>query len=319
MVSMFTLNRDFDHTKSYILDTVATGRWKRPIMHHVDITSLDATQPQPKYVPFQTFLDQNVAVPAADDNRLEKDVDEATRLTHLSRQLARGVELLFHDISGDNLLACVPKHVQENGKFWVDTKVTYGALRGFVTNLTRDTLQKACDVTKILVIRHSNTLAFRKAMRDNSEDARIGFFGSVLTEDMILFLFSSQFKAVSFKFIMHKGVRPDQAEEAIRFRVRMHIKFVAASLIYSTYRNRIQMNHHDKDYKPDEEPGLNETILMDYKSAVSDGPLEYVPKILGTLPANPEFLSSKQDRKLKKEHVKPVHEAHTNWAGLLGV
>ena len=60
---------------------------------------------------------------ASQDTRLNQESDAATRITHLSRQLTRGVEILFHELNGDNLNICLPKHIKEYTLHWVDTPI----------------------------------------------------------------------------------------------------------------------------------------------------------------------------------------------------
>lgn len=92
----------------------------------------------------------------------------------------------------------------------------------------------------------------------SNEATRIGYFGSIIPDAMIHYISPSQFKALSFPFIFHAAARPNLAEERIRQNLRMHIKFVSTSLVYSTYHNRIQMN-------------ASESTLVDYKFMVGDG------------------------------------------------
>lgn len=109
----------------------------------------------------------------------------------------------------------MPRHIKQYDKYWVDTKIAYGALRNFVASLTRDTIQNARDITKIIVINHSTSSAFKTTMRSNIEDVRIGFLGGLITDAMMHFIFSSHFKASSFPFIFYQGVHPNPVEETI--------------------------------------------------------------------------------------------------------
>lgn len=110
--------------------------------------------------------------------------------------------------------------------------------------MTRDTIQNAREITKAIVIEYGVTIAFKNAMRNDTEDVRIGFFGKKITDEMILFIFASQFKSMSFPFIFHRGTRPNPAEEAARQNLRLHLKYVAAALAYMTYHCRIQIRHY---------------------------------------------------------------------------
>lgn len=104
----------------------------------------------------------------------------------------------------------------------------------------------------MIIVEHGVTAAFRDAMKSDDEDTRIEFLASTITDDMVLYMFASQFKALSFQFLFHPGIRQNPQEETTRQNLRLHVKFVSASLVYSIYHNRIQMDSNNPDNNPDD-------------------------------------------------------------------
>lgn len=244
-------------------------------------------------------IEANKADPnAPQGDRLEQEGSIATRITHLSHQLTRATEFIFHDISGDNLHVCMPKHIKEFTTHYVDTRVAEGTLRNFANSVTTRTIQNARDLVKHLVLLHGSTASFKAAMRAQHEDDRILFWGRLITPAMHYFLHKEQFKAISFDYIFHDGTRPDPAEERLRQNLRLHTRFVSATLLYSTYVHRIQMSSVTPNVNRDEVPGSNDAVVVNYKASVGRGPLTLIPKRLGNLPAAREFLTVKHHSKL---------------------
>lgn len=122
------------------------------------------------------YIDANVADPnASQEGRLEQEETMAIQITHVSRQLARATEFLFHQLSGDYLSICMPKHVKQFKNHYVDTRVAEATLCDFAKSVNMKTLQNARDLVKHLVLSYGNTPTFKAAMRDPIEDKRIMF------------------------------------------------------------------------------------------------------------------------------------------------
>jgi hypothetical protein len=77
------------------------------------------------------YIDANVAdANASQEGRLEQEETMATQITHVSRQLARTTEFLFHQLSGDYLSICMPKHVKQFKNHYVDNNSTLTTTAG---------------------------------------------------------------------------------------------------------------------------------------------------------------------------------------------
>ncbi|KFY77728.1 hypothetical protein V499_02951 [Pseudogymnoascus sp. VKM F-103] len=114
MATVHTADADFALTQATVQLSMTNGSWVRPTIDESVGSDLGAAQERPAYIPFQLYIDQNEADPnATQENRLEQESEAATRITHLARQITRGVEFLYHDLNGDNLQLCLPKHIKE--------------------------------------------------------------------------------------------------------------------------------------------------------------------------------------------------------------
>lgn len=95
---------------------------------------------------------------------------------------------------------------------------------------------------------------------------------------MYFFVFREQFKAISFEYIFRNGTRSIPVEVKLRQNLQLHLKFVTATLLYSIYVDRIQLDAANATANRDKIPRTNDTVLMIYKASVRRGPLAYMPK-----------------------------------------
>lgn len=228
----------------------------------------------------------------------------------LKHRLAQGIEFLHHDISGRNLEICVPRR-------GIDAAVDRAKLERHVSKVTKKTLQRGRDVAKMLVLDNVNTKKFRDAMRATTDEARQLYIRSLVTEDMLYYIFSTQFESVSFPFIFHRGVRRIAAEEAIRRDLYLFTTFVAGTLIYDTYRLCLQMDAKKPTLIHDDIPLAHDMVLINYKTMVLFSPLGDTPRNLEALPANPELLLNVQGWKPDPHSTDLQLNPNTDWSQLI--
>jgi hypothetical protein len=87
--------------------------------------------------------------------------------------------------------------------------------------------------------------------------AAIRYFKTLVTNDISYYVFSDQWKAVSFDFIHHEGIRADAFEENIRQDMREIVFFGLAIMFYDFYRHCIQLEAgYGKPNYPNEHGGF---------------------------------------------------------------
>ncbi|KFY12304.1 hypothetical protein V491_06844 [Pseudogymnoascus sp. VKM F-3775] len=293
-ITLYTTDDDFKLTKTIITESIANKKWAKPIFDESVALNLEAIDEPPVYIPLGQYINMNKPDPNIDQGtRLDQESDIAVQLTHLSKQLIRSTEFVFYKISGDNVDLCPPKHVKNFDQYWVDTRVAEANVRAFATSLSAKTIQNCRDVAKAIVLKHADDLAFREKMRSNNENERAAYFGNLATPAMKYFIFRNQFQALKFAFIFHKATRSVPAEETIRQNLCLRVDFITATMLYTTYAHRLQVEAAKPFVNRDEIPGTNDAILVAYKLCTSRNPLAHLPKNLTLLPVTRDILSKK--------------------------
>ncbi|OBT52620.1 hypothetical protein VE04_06869 [Pseudogymnoascus sp. 24MN13] len=156
-------------------------------------------------------------------------------------------------------------------------------------------------------------------MRAATDESRQLYFRSLLTDDILYYLFLAQFRSISFPFIFHRGIRRIAAEEALRRDLHIFTTFVARTLIYDTYRLCLQMDAREPTLVRDDSLISHEAVLLNYKAMVLFSPLGHMSGTLETLPANPELLLKYQGWKPKAHpgHTLPQYSPNTDFSDWL--
>lgn len=130
--------------------------------------------------------------------------------------------------------------------FWSSVKEYGGAdyianVKAFARPLSAKTIQNCRDVAKVIVPKHVSYPAFRAKMRSKNENQRVAYFGNLATPSMKHFIFRHHFKALNFAYIFHKASRPVRLKETTRQNLRLRIDFITATMLYTTYAHRLQV------------------------------------------------------------------------------
>ncbi|KFY86069.1 hypothetical protein V500_07891 [Pseudogymnoascus sp. VKM F-4518 (FW-2643)] len=306
MASLFTRDVDFELTWEVLQSTLEAGGWKRPLIKSTSEMGLNTFQ-RPDYIPMGQLIAQNTTEPMGTPHFSWGTQYNQWLLKH---RLAQGIEFLYHDISGRNLEICVPR-------LGIDAAVDRVKLERHVSNVTKKTLQRGRDVAKMLVLDNVDTKQFRDAMRATTDGARQLYIRSLVTEDIVYYIFSTQFESVSFPFIFHRGIRRIAAEEAIRRDLYTFTTFVAGTLIYDTYRLCLQMDARKPTLIHDDIPLAHDIVRINYKTMVRFSPLGDTPKKLEDLPANPELLLNIQSWKPDPHSTAIQLDPNADWSHLL--
>ncbi|OBT78529.1 hypothetical protein VF21_01030 [Pseudogymnoascus sp. 05NY08] len=306
MASFFTRDVDFELTWEVLQSALEAEGWKRPAIKSTVEICLNTFQ-RPDYVPMGRFIAQNTTEPMGTPLFPWGKQHNQWLLKH---RLAQSIEFLHHGISERNLEVCVPGR-------GTDAVLDRKKLERHVSNVTKETLQRGRDVAKMLVLDNVDTKRFRNAMRATTDEARQLYFRSLLTDDILYYLFSAQFRSISFPFIFHRGIRRIAAEEVIHRNLYTFTRLVAGTLIYDTYRLCLQMDAREPTLIRDDSPTAHGTVLLNYKAMVLFSPLRDALRNVETLPANPELLLNVQGWKLDPHSTAIQLDPNADWSQLL--
>jgi hypothetical protein len=155
----------------------------------------------------------------------------------------------------------------------------------------------------MLVFENINTEEFQAAMRDANEKTRVYYFRDLVTNDYVYYLYSDQWKAISFDFVHHEGVQPIPVEERLRDDPQGFTKLATGIMLYDFYRYYIQVEA-GRLTEPDVEAGWD-YVVVNYRAMPGWGPLGRIIKTLDCLPATPNFTKKKQDHKARADVALP--------------
>lgn len=194
-------------------------------------------------------------------------------------------------------------------------KIYYEAgIENHIRKMSENSLRKGLSITKMLVLNNITTPEFAKAMRGDFK-AAIRYFKTLVTNDISYHVFSDQWKAVSFDFIHHEGIRADGLEENIRQDMRKIVFYCLAIMFYGFYRHCIQLEAgYGKPNYPNEHGGF-ESVKVNYRCYTSWGRTKTITRSRFSLPAAPNFTKRKQVRQAKAANTRPGENVVIEGAG----
>jgi hypothetical protein len=234
------------------------------------------------------------------DGRLKLEPNDNLMTPYPCLQLAKAIEWLYHAEDEERVKLCIPKDVKKYEGRGYDTKFFETAIKQHITAMTNDTISKALPLAKMLVLENSNSADFQAAMRGTDQDA-LYWFRDHITDDHTYYLFSGQWKAISYDFIHHRGVRPNPAEETLRAKLYRFTRLCAAQILHNWYRYEIKLSASPgMPDEPDEAVALA-YVVSNYKAVVGWSAFSSMIFKLAPLPAAPNFTAKKQVRKEQAE------------------
>lgn len=244
----------------------------------------------PPYRPIDKLIKDNTALPVdGQDGRFKLEPGD------MRLQLAKATGWLFQGESEERVHTYMPKDVKKYEGRGHDWKYYENSMKQHIANMTSETVFKALPFAKMLVLEKINDTDFQAAMRGTDQEA-LYWFRNQIINDHTYYLFSKQWKAISYDFIHHEGVRHDAAEEVLRRKLNRFTKLCAAQLLHNWYRFGIQLSASPG--KPDEpnEAGARAYVFANYIAVVGLSAFSNMIFRLGGLPAARKFTTKKQDR-----------------------
>ena len=215
-------------------------------------------------------------------------------------QLAKAIEWLYHAEDEEGVKLCIPKDIKKYEGRGYDTKFFETAIKWHITAITSDTISKALPLAKILVLEKSSSADFQAVIHGTDQDA-LYWFRDHITDDHTYYLFSRQWKAISYDFIHHRGVRPNPAEETLRAKLYQFTRFYATQVLHSWYRYGIKLSASRRMLDEPNEAVARAYVVSYYKAVVGWHAFSTMIFKLGPLPAAPNFTAKKQVRKERAE------------------
>lgn len=108
-----------------------------------------------------------------------------------------------------------------------------------VKRTTEETIRRAIDATKSVALMHIDSPKFRSEMT-TSYHAGVRYLKTLITPDLIYYVFADSWKAIDFVFIMHDSPRPNENENHLRLDIRRVLECGLALMMHNVYRYIIQ-------------------------------------------------------------------------------
>lgn len=221
-------------------------------------------------------------------------------------QLIRANELLLHTedeeyLDGRNLKRCMPKQTSQYAKFGYDTKHFLGSVSMSFKKLSSDTVTKAINIIKAIVLSAIDDAVFLKAMENDT--TRILWFRDNTNPDTLHHLWSSQWKSVSFNFVFHQGERVDAEEDRIRVHLFRTMAYSAAVVCSIVFEHMVKIHDNDlENHVPDERKGRK--IVADSYTRLRGWPSIGKWRVrLEELPAVEDFYKMRKDHSKSSQDV----------------
>ncbi|OBT97749.1 hypothetical protein VE01_04970 [Pseudogymnoascus verrucosus] len=295
--AVFASKELFDKTATRLQASKKAGVWSDPKIDGSLAVNLNNELDIPTYIPMAHYIAGNwlgngeeAAAP------VEPNVSIAVPATSL--KLAKAIELMHHSMPASEIRNCFPKHVTKFGKR--DTVFAFyeTKLKEHASAITRATLERgfllSCSVIDIAM----NSGDFFQQMQHEDELHRISTINQYIRPEHIHFMFSDQFKAVSYNFVFHNAVRANLQEEELRIDLRKYLRFTTCHIIYDFLRFVISVKEgDDKDFI--DKNGIGRMFVRNnYYIMPGGGPAGEVSKNLKRLPAADGFDTHSRTRSI---------------------
>lgn len=203
--------------------------------------------------------------------------------------LGKATELMYHQMPSHEIRNCLPKDLREPGRKTLKHVFFMKKIKAHVSSTTRGTLDRGFLLACTIIEQAMKSDEFYDTMRQKSEVQRISAINKPIKPKHIFYMYSSQFKVVSFPFIFHDGERPIAEEEVLRKDLRRLLRYYTAHMVYDYPRYCIKAEE-GKEENPIEKGGAGRAaVRSSYLNVPYYGPAKEGFKSLTRLPASPDF------------------------------
>lgn len=205
-------------------------------------------------------------------------------------KLATATELLYHEMPAHEIRNCFTKDIVKYGQ--PDHKFVFfeRKIKEHVSSVSRATIDRGFGLACFIIGEAMKNAAFYDTMRKDSKIQRVMAINKFITLHQMFYLFRDQFKAVSFRFIFHQGVRPILAEEKIRKCLQNLICWTACRMIYDYLKHYIRAEEGKEDAPITRIGAGRVAVGANYRAIPYHcGHVGNVGESLRRLPASPDF------------------------------
>lgn len=179
------------------------------------------------------FIDLNQPRPGEKPQPPKNKQHASTILPVLCMKLAKATELFYHTMPDHEMRDCLPKYAKTWGYLY---RFFSRKIHEHVSAVSRATLDRGFQLTCTIVARAMQNGGFYEMMNQSNEVQRALVINGIFKPRHMWYLFQDQFKAVSFPFIFHNGVRTDPDEERLRIDFRRLLRCTTMMMIYDFLR-----------------------------------------------------------------------------------
>lgn len=129
-----------------------------------------------------------------------------------------------------------PPNVTKTGKRNSNLAFYEARVKDHTAATSRTTLDRGFLLSCAIIEQAMNSETFFAEMAQDDDMDRVGAVNKLVRLAHIYYLFSDQFKAVSYQFIFHNFVRADAEEEKLRLDMRKQLRFTTSHIIYDYLR-----------------------------------------------------------------------------------
>jgi hypothetical protein len=232
------------------------------------------------------YIDLNQPQPGQNPEPPKNGLHASTAVPALCLKLAKATEFFYHTMPDHEIRDCLPKHAKTWGYLY---RYFAKKIREHVSAVTRATLDRGFQLACTIVAEAMQEDGFYELMNQSDEVQRAVVINGLVEPRHMWYLFRDQFRAISFPFIFHNGIRADPAEETLRMDLRRLLRYTTAVMIYDFLRFCISAEEGKED-TPISRVGAGKAIVRaNYLDVPYHGLARAIAKSLRRLPASPDF------------------------------
>jgi hypothetical protein len=156
------------------------------------------------------YVDVNQPQPGEKPEPPKNKQHASTTLPALCMKLAKATELFYHTMPDHEMRDCLPKYAKTWGYVY---RFFSRKIHEHVSAVSRATLDRGFQLACTIVAEAMQNDGFYELMNQSNEVQRAMVINGLVKPRHMWYLFRDQFKAVSFPFIFHNGIRTDPDEE----------------------------------------------------------------------------------------------------------
>ncbi|OBT88389.1 hypothetical protein VE02_02295 [Pseudogymnoascus sp. 03VT05] len=260
--------------------------WIPPKMDAGLAYDLGAETSAPEFISMGIHIDLNQPQPGENPKPQKNGLRASTDLPASCFKLAKATELIYHTMPDHEIRDCLPKHAKTSGYLY---RLFGKKICDHVSAVSRTTLDRGFQLACTIVAEAMEKEEFYELMNQSDEAQRAVVINGLVKPMHVWYLFRDQFRAVSFPFIFHDGVRTDPVEESLRMDLRRLLRYTTAVMVYDYLRFCISAEE-GKENTPIPHIGAGKSIVRaNYHDVPNHGYVRAIVRSLRRLPASPDF------------------------------